>query len=408
MDLNVNRLKLYLDKVFLRFVIKRGKGVETTTEKNVETKEIPFDVGASILKHIAMLKPWFPKRAVVCIGDYPVRILLKGSAVGNADGILPVYVDKSSSDIAKWSPQSLDEHSVLGLDADIDTHFWFDASAYIKDNEFMARLRNTSINKVHETLVISSTWDGLSSALLPNLISQSKAWSMSYAALTVLPSMVQPGDAKFNAYSCLGMCASKDFTPIVLLDRDRLEGYVGVDRKGSIIKGSAILDYVLEMILAKDTFVQEICDLLRPFEARFCGALAITGTSLKIYGSLENILNTTLVKPLTDFDWATTSLVYVLIRMPRKLKDKLTKGKIELAVADWFGDKADLKSVYVSEPMYVDDELDRIDVVMLAGGFDTSKLFGAIEKNVTAIKNHAFERGFIKKEEWLAIAKNLS
>jgi hypothetical protein len=373
----------------------------------MENNEAPFGVNASILKHIAMLKPWFPKRAFVCVGEYPVRILLKGTLSAKTEEALPVFVDKSSKDIAKWSQRPLDVHSVLGLDADVEAHFWFEALSQVTNNEFITRLKNTSIDKVHEAVVVSSTWDGFSSALLPTLIAQSKAWSLNSVALAVLPSKVQPPDAKFNAFSCLGMCVSKDFTPLLLLDRDQLEGYVGVDRQGSIIRGNAVLDYILEMLLAKETFVQEMFELLKSFNVRMCGVLAVTGASFKLYGSLENVLSTTLVKPLTEFDLQSASLVYVLIRMPLKLKDKLPKGKIELAVADWFSEKAGLRSVYVSEPIYVEDALDRIDLVMVVGGFNITKMFASIEKEISVTRDHAIEKGFIKKVEWQAIAKSL-
>ena len=53
------------------------------------------------------------------------------------------------------------------------------------------------------------------------------------------------------------------------------------------------------------------------------------------------------------------------------MKDKLPRAKIELAVATWFKEKANLKTIYITEPVYVDDASDRIDVVLFVGGFDT-------------------------------------
>jgi hypothetical protein len=374
----------------------------------MENDEMLFEVDSSIRKHIAMLKPWFPTQGILCLGEYPARILLGGQFGSKTDDALLVFVDRSSKSIAKWSERPLDPHSYVGLDIEIEGHFWFDVLPYIVKDGFMTKLKNTSVDKVHEAIIVSSTWDGFSSALLPTLLGQSKTWGLSNVTLAVLPSKVQPPDAKFNAFYCLGMCISKDFSPLLLLDRDKIEGYVGVDRQGSVIKGSAVLDYILDMMLAKETFVQDMFDLLKPFSARICGVLAVTGASLRIYGSLENILSTTLVKPLTEFDLPNASLVYVLVRLPLKLKDKLSKGKIELVVSDWFGSKAAIRSVYVAEPIYVEDALDRIDLVMVVGGFSTAKMFAAVDKEVAMIKNHVIEKGFVKKEEWQVIAKNLA
>jgi len=97
------------------------------------------------------------------------------------------------------------------------------------------------------------------------------------------------------------------------LGRDLIESYVGVDRKGSIIKGNAILDYILEMGLTKNEFVQESLTSSSRSNARMGAVLSVTGASFKIYGSLENILSTTLVKPLSELDLSTASLVYVLV-----------------------------------------------------------------------------------------------
>jgi hypothetical protein len=164
---------------------------------------------------------------------------------------------------------------------------------------------------------------------------------------------------------------------------------------------------MLEMVLAKETFVQELSELSRAFNVKMYTVLLATGASLKIYGSIENILNTALSRALLSFDLSSASLLYVLIRMPLHFKEKLSRGKIELEIGNWFKEKASLKSIYVSEPVYVADAGDRIDVVMFVGGFDATKLFTSMEKKVSEIKNDAIKQGSIKEDEWQAIVKSL-
>jgi hypothetical protein len=135
--------------------------------------------------------------------------------------------------------------------------------------------------------------------------------------------------------------------------------------------------------------------------------LSATGASLRIYGSIENILNIALSRPLLKFDLSSASVLYVLLRMPIKLKDKLPREKIELAIANWFKEKASLKSISVSEPIYVEDVSDRIDVVMFVGGFDLTKMFISMEKIVREIKSYAIKQGSINEDEWQAIVKSL-
>ena len=93
--------------------------------------------------------------------------------------------------------------------------------------------------------------------------------------------------------------------------------------------------------------------------------------------------------------------------MPLQLKEKLSRGKIELKIANWFKEKASLQSIFISEPVYVEDGNDRIDVVMFVGGFDVSKMFTAMEKKVRTIKSFVVKKGSMKEDEWRTIVKSL-
>ena len=186
-----------------------------------------------------------------------------------------------------------------------------------------------------------------------------------------------------------------------------LESYEGVDRNGVLINGNMVANYLVNLLLAKETLVQEISELSRTFNVKMHSVLLATGASINIYGSLENMLNATLLKPLLTFDLSSASLIYVLLRMPTNLKDKLSTGKIELAIAGWFKEKANLKSIYVTEPIYVEDISDRIDLILFVGGFDTTKMVTDLEKKIKNMESRAVKKGFIKEEDWEAIMKNL-
>lgn len=367
-----------------------------------------FDVIENIGKHIDQLKPWFPSQAIICIGEYPIQILLKGPFIEKIDNVLPIFIDKSSTDIRKWSQSRLEPYNILGLDTKLDTYFWFHVyPSIIKNDTFMARLKNKPINSIRQAIIVSSIWDGIGSALFPSLISQLKVLNINSVALAVLPSKAQPPDVHFNAFSSLGISASTDFTPVLLIDRDNLENYVGVNRKGAKIKGNILVNYLLELLLAKETLVQELSELSRSFNVKIFTVLSTTGASLRIYGSVENILNIALLRPLLTFNLSSASLLYVLLRIPSHLKTKLPKEKIELSIANWFKDKASLKSIYFSDPIYIEDTSDRIDVVMFVGGFDVTEMFTSMEKDVNAIIRDAINRGLISEEEWQGIVKSL-
>jgi hypothetical protein len=357
-------------------------------------------------EHVEPPKPYFHKPTIICIGEYPIKILLKGALAEKKDAPLTIFIDKFSKDIVEWSQSRLNPDNILGLDLNVDTHFWFQVLPRVEsDGALISRLKDKSIDS--GAVVVSSLWDGVGSGLLPALISQFKEWNTDTVAFGVLPSQVQVSDVHFNAFSSIGLCASKGFASLLLLDRDQLESFVGVDRSGSVLKGNDFFNYLLELVSAKEKFVQEISELSRAFDVRMYTILSAAGASFSMYGSLENILDSTMSTPLLKCDLSTASVLFVLLRLPLQLKGKLSRGKIELDIANWFKEKASLQSIFVSEPLYVEDGSDRIDVVMFVGGFDVTKMFTAMEKKVRAIKSFVVKKGSIKEDEWRAIVKSL-
>jgi len=350
-----------------------------------------------------------PKHALICIGEYPIKILVSGQFPSQKDDVQPVFIDKSSEEITKWSKDLPESDAVLGLDANVETHFWFQVLPYLAQNEdVVARLKNKLLDNQFGVLTVSSSWDGIGSALLPTLISHFKELNMSCVALALLPSRLQPSEAHFNALSSVGMCLSKEPATLILVGRDQLNKYVGVNRNGSVMKGNAVLSCLVEMMMTKKTFVKELSEMSRSFGVKTFTILAATGASFKIYGSLENILDTTLFRPLLGFDLSGASLLYVLLRIPVQLKEKLSRDKIELAVARWFKEKAVLKSIYVTEPLYVEDVNDRVDLVMFLGGFDLKEMLTLMMNKVNAIKTQAIKQGSIKEKDWEGIMKSLA
>jgi hypothetical protein len=391
-------LKPYFVKLFLKLVM----------ETPAETIEANFDVLASIRKHVAQLKPITTKRGLICVGEYPAKLILKESLIEKNTGLIPVFIQKPNKEALKNAQAVAKPHDVLSIDADVDTHFWFNVNTYLQQNEeYAMRLKNLA-GDLHEVILFASLWEGLGSALLPTLISQFKTSKASLVALAILPSKAQPADAHFNALASIGLSASNEAATVVLFGRDAVEDFVGVDRNGSRMKGNTILNYMIDIMLAKDTFTQELSELSRTFNIKQYTTLAIMGASFKVYGSFESILAAAGMNPFLQFNIATASVLYVLIRIPLHLKEKLSKGKIELATANWSKTSSSIKSIYISEPIYIDDASDRIDVIVFAGGFDLTELTVFLQKKAAKIKTETVKKGVIKEKEWETILKALS
>jgi hypothetical protein len=355
-----------------------------------------FDVLASVEKHIEALKPLLPKQALVCIGEYPIKTLLKETGI-RKQGTLPILIEKSSDEIYKWLPKGYPAHFILGFeDAKIDTHFWYNVLQTIaKDDSVIESLKKKNVEKLHSAIIFSSIWDGIGSATLPTLISKFKASTIDSLSIAILPSKIQPSDAHFNAYAAIELCLATEGATVLLLDRDQIEGYAGIDRKGELIKGNTLANYLLNLFLDKDSVVQEISELSRTFNVKLFTPLVVTGASYRIYGSFENMLNTALLKPFLTFDMASASLLYVLLRMPLNMKDMLPRGRIELAITNWFKEKTSLQSIFITEPIYTEDMTDRIDAVLFLGGF---------EQKFKSLKAQVVEKGFMT-EDWKVITK---
>jgi hypothetical protein len=262
-----------------------------------------------------------------------------------------------------------------------------------KDDSVIESLKKKNVEKLHSAIIFSSIWDGIGSATLPTLISKFKASTIDSLSIAILPSKIQPSDAHFNAYAAIELCLATEGATVLLLDRDQIEGYAGIDRKGELIKGNTLANYLLNLFLDKDSF-----------NVKLFTPLVVTGASYRIYGSFENMLNTALLKPFLTFDMASASLLYVLLRMPLNMKDMLPRGRIELAITNWFKEKTSLQSIFITEPIYTEDMTDRIDAVLFLGGFDVSKMLSGLEQKFKSLKAQVVEKGFMT-EDWKVITK---
>ena len=108
-----------------------------------------FNVLESIERHIEALKPLLPKQVLVCVGEYPIKMLLKEPGVSN-EATLPILIEKSSEEVYKWLPKGYKTHLVLGFEENhIDTHFWYDIMPTImKDDSVIGSLQKESSEKI--------------------------------------------------------------------------------------------------------------------------------------------------------------------------------------------------------------------------------------------------------------------
>ena len=385
-----------------------GEADLTGVVESKEDKTVEIDVAKieAVPETQETKQQTFARQALVCIGEYPAEILMKGQLARSKQEVQPVFINKSSEEVVKWGKDELDAEKITGLDANVDTQFWYQVSPWLAENQgFFDRVRSKLEGNEFGVLTVSSLWDGIGSALSPALISKFKEWNMSAVTLALCPSRLQPSAAHFNTLSSVINCLATESAVLILVDRDQLNKYVGVDRAGSVIVGNTVLNSIVQMMLAKESFVKEFSETSRSFGVKVFAILAAMGASLKVYGSLENILSSTTIRPLQAFDVPGASILYALVRLPNLLRDEFSREKIELIIADWFKNRAALKSVYVAEPLYAEDLTDRIDLLLFVGGFSLTGTLALMKKKAEALKTQAIKQGSMKEEEWKELSR---
>ncbi len=386
--------------------------IPPTETKQVENKSVEpvFDVLESIRQHVAQLKPYVPERGLIIIGEYPTKITLKEPFVEKLTGVMPILVQKAEGEDAKPSPlsQKINPENILNVAADVDAHFWFNIDNYFASNEEMASRLAKVTEKLHEATIFASVWEGIGSATLSALLAQFKKSNARSVALAITPSRSQPSDAQFNALAAIGASAVYESAAIVLVGRDFAEDYIGIDRKGTRMKGNTVVNYMLQLMLEKDTLTLELSELSRAFNVKLYSGISIMGASYKVYGSFESMLDAAQLNPFLPFDIATASVIYVLTRVPLSLKDKLARGQIELATAEWAKRIANVKSIYVGEPIYVNDAHDRVDIVLFIGGLNMTDLSAFLQKKSDKVRSEMIKKGLIKEKEWETLVKSLT
>jgi hypothetical protein len=356
-------------------------------------------------KHIEALTPVLPDKAVVTVGQYTLDSLLD----------TPRFQEDERLDLFRVYHKKDLEHKTLYIDPEsqvqVDTlyepHYWYDLMENVNEDEFKGRLAERIFDYHKEVLTLVNLSEGSSSGLYPMLHKFLAEREKNTLGTVIFPSMGHSGDALFNAFASVGMITLDNSTPLLLIDQGSLEAYRGVHRMGEALKGLDVVDYLVELLLDKDGFIRDIYKLSRNFGIRFFSPLLATGCSLTIYENFRNILNIVLEQPLMTIDMSTASMIYVLVKAPTYYKDEFTKGKIEYEVSQWLKDSLGSDVPQVCEPIFVEEFGDRVDVVILVGGWNTSPMFRDIYRRIERFSNMNLEQGLYDRQLWEKIMEKL-
>jgi len=372
------------------------------------TDENSFEVLRSVRTHFDRVTPVLPDQLALTVGQYGFRAMRESKRLG-MDGtptLLHILhrkdVDLKTVDIA------INPDLTHIIDTEFEPHYWFDMHSHLTGNgEFREALESMVFSYHEEVIATGSLSEGVTSGVFPVLTSHLTKHGKNSVNMFVFPSLNHSSDALFNAYSSLGLLLLDDPGPVILLDQSNLENFIGVNREGELLSSSDIVRYLVDMFLEKKGMIRDLEKLSKSFGVNLFSMLMASGASMEIYENLRNILDIALEQPLLDFDLSTASLVYVLVKAPSRLREQLPKGYIELEVNSWLRERANVDAPQICEPIYVDEYGDRVDVVILVGGFDTNGLFRTMEERISRFSTLIMEQELYDKGIWNSIRNRL-
>jgi len=361
-----------------------------------------------IRAHIDRVSPVLPTQLAITVGRYAFKSLM-GSRKFEGAGAPTLFrvVHRKELDLSNSVKLIYPENTVV-LDTAFEPHYGFDIHTFLQGNaEYLEELDNRIFSYHDEVVLVGALSEGVSSGVLPTLDSILGKHGKDSVYLTVFPSTGHSSDALFNAFSSLGVLLLQGDDPVIILDRSRLDSFISVNRMGGRLSGEEVPRYLAEMFLDRKGMVKDLVKLSNSFKVELFTVLMASGSSLEIYENLRNILDVTLEQPLLDFDMKTISLVYVLVKAPLSLQESLTKGYIELEVNSWLKERLGINVPQICEPIYVDEFNDRVDVVILVGGFDSRPLFSAIDERLSRFDSLIMEHDFYDRSMWTNVKRRL-
>lgn len=372
------------------------------------SNECCFDILGRIRDHIEQIRPALPSQVVVTVGQYAFELLNNSKRFVGEDTPTLIHVLHKKETNLKTINIDVDTERTIILDTIYEPHYWFDLHSHLEeDRGFPTELERRIFNYHDEVISVASLSEGAASGVLPILHSYLMKEGKSAVSIAIFPSMNHSSNALFNAFSSIGLISIDKSGPVILLDQSRLEEFIGVHRDGNMLTDKDVIDFLIELFLDKKGFIKDLVKLSRSFKVDLYTILMAVGCSLEIYENFRNILDITIEQAMFDFDLSTSSMIYVLVRVPIHLSEQLDKRHIELEVTRWLKERANLDAPQICEPVYVDEFSDRIDVVILVGGFDTRGLFTSIVERVSRFSKIMVEQELYDRGVWDEIKDQL-
>lgn len=369
------------------------------------TSNTDINLLASLRKQIEALSPVLPDKAVVTVGQYTLETLIDSPKLSEEDYYTLLRVIHKKD--LQHKTIHIDPKFSLMADTLYEPHYWFDMGEYYEKIDIEKELEHLIYGYHKQVLTLSNISEGACSGILPEIHRFLAKHEKSTIGVVLFPSMNHSSDALYNAFSAVGRILIDNSTPLIIFDQGLMEDYNGVHRKGDVLQDTGIIDYFIDMLLDKENIIRELDRLSRSYAVNIYSPLLATGCSLDIYGSFRNILEISLEQPLMEMDLKTATMVYVLVRAPLSYQDDFQKGQLEFEVTQWLQESIGIDIPQICEPLFVDEYGDRVDVIIMVGGYDTGKKFNEVYNRIERFSKMNVDQNLVDKEEWEKIKKKM-
>ena len=362
------------------------------------TSNTDINLLASLRKQIEALSPVLPDKAVVTVGQYTLETLMDSPKLSEDDYYTLLRVIHKKD--LQHKTIHIDPKYSLMADTLYEPHYWFDMQEYYDKIDIDKELEHLIYGYHKQVLTLSNISEGACSGILPEIHRFLAKKEKSTIGVSLFPAMNHSSDALYNAFSAVGRILIDNSTPLILIDQGLMENYNGVHRVGDVLQDTAIIDYFIDMLLDKENIIRELDRLSRSYGVNIYSPLLATGCSLDIYGSFRNILEITLEQPLMELELTSAKMVYVLVRVPLSYQEDFQKGQLEFEVTQWLQESIGVDIPQICEPLFVDEYGDRVDVIILVGGYDTKKKFNEVYQRIERFSKMNVDQNLVDKETW--------
>ena len=260
-----------------------------------------------------------------------------------------------------------------------------------------------AIERYQAVLTVTSLGGGTGAGACPLLLNMASQASSKIEKVTfaLLPSDEEPDLLHFNAYCGLSRLISfrarRNVDLAVLVGNSQAEIFRGIGRDGREMRRDETLAAILNFVTSASEEGNRFPDLTQMSKSTglvHCVPCLALNHSLRIFGSLSNILESATSRPLLDTRKETALYSLLFLRLPSTFRSKMRIESLLKEFNLWKEESLPREIGGDCCISYSDELSDRIDALLLLGGSDIAGALARTSEGYSRVKRDLYsERG---------------